>query len=101
MNRVRKIITGLTGCAINLSEGFPAKLQKRAAEGASAFCEELRKEIVKQDIVYWDDTVIMINKARACLRYYGTENLALYTKKFTGSSAPYFIYIISLILQHH
>ena len=87
MNGVRKIISGLTKRAINLSEGFPAKLQKRAAEGASAFCEELRKEILKQDIVYRDDTVIMINKSRACLRYYGTEALALYKARLHKDKA--------------
>jgi hypothetical protein len=78
MNKVRKIIGGFTGNEINLSEGYLAKLQKRAAAGAEKFCDELRKELLKQSIVYWDDTVIMVNTNRACLRYYGTELLALY-----------------------
>ncbi len=68
MNKTRKIITGFTGNEINLSEGYLAKLQKRAAQGAESFCDELRAEILKQKLVYWDDTVIMINKMRAYLR---------------------------------
>jgi hypothetical protein len=78
MNKTRKIISGCTGNEITVSEGYLAKLQQRAAGGATAFCEELRNELLKQRIVYWDDTVIMVNTHRACLRYYGTERLALY-----------------------
>ncbi len=41
--------------------------------------EEMRKEIIKQAILHWDDTVIMIDTNRSCLRFYGTERLAMYT----------------------
>jgi hypothetical protein len=78
MNKTRKIISGFTGNQINVSEGYLAKLQQRAAGGAAAFCDELRNELLKQEIVYWDDTVIMVSTNRACLRDYGTEKLALY-----------------------
>jgi hypothetical protein len=78
LNKVRKIIHGFTGGGINLSEGYLCKLQKKASKAANDFCEEIRGEILKQRLVYWDDTVIMINTKRACLRYYGTERLALY-----------------------
>ncbi|GHU45222.1 hypothetical protein FACS1894190_17310 [Spirochaetia bacterium] len=78
INKTRKIITGFTGNEINLSEGYLAKLQKRAAGGTEKFCSELRGELLNQKLLFWDDTVIMVNKARACLRYYGTEQLALY-----------------------
>jgi rRNA maturation protein Nop10 len=78
INKVRKIIKGFTRGKINVSEGYLAKLQERASSGVTAFAEELRKERLKQSILYWDDSVIMINTARACLRFYGTERLALY-----------------------
>jgi hypothetical protein len=55
MNKVRKIISGFTDNEIKLSEGYLAKLQKRAAAGTKKFCDELRNEILKQSIVYWDD----------------------------------------------
>jgi hypothetical protein len=78
MNKAAAMIRGFTGDEINPSEGYLCKLQRRAAEGAQGFCDDLRGEILKQNIVYWDDTVIPINTRRACLRYYGTETLALY-----------------------
>lgn len=78
LNKIRKMIYGFTESEIQLSEGYLCKLQERASRKAWDFCEEIRKEILKQDVVSWDDTVIMINTNRACLRFYGTEKLALY-----------------------
>lgn len=78
MNKVVGMICGFTDGEISPSEGYLCKLQQRAAKTAQGFCDELKGEILKQDLVYWDDTVIPINTRRACLRYYGTENLALY-----------------------
>lgn len=40
---------------------------------------DLKKEIIQQKNLYWDDTVITINKKMACFRFYGNEKLALYT----------------------
>ena len=40
--------------------------------------EEIHKEVIKQEMIYWDDTVIMINTKRSCLRFYGTEKIAMY-----------------------
>lgn len=78
LNKVRKMTYGFTEGEIQLSEGYLCKLQQRASQNAWDFCEDIRKEILKQDVVSWDDTVIMINTQRACLRFYGTEKLALY-----------------------
>lgn len=78
LNKVRKMTYGFSEGEIQLSEGYLCKLQQRASRNAWDFCEDLRKEVLKQDIVCWDDTVIMINTQRACLRFYGTEKLALY-----------------------
>lgn len=78
LNKVRKMTYGFTDGEIQLSEGYLCKLQQRASRSAWNFCEEIRTEILKQPVVSWDDTVIMINTQRACLRFYGTEKLALY-----------------------
>ena len=78
MNKVRKIICGLTMNDIDLSEGYIAKLQKRAALKLENFITDLKFYITHLNLVYWDDTVIMINKNRACMRFYGNEDVALY-----------------------
>ncbi len=79
MNKAQKITYGMTNGQIDLSEGYIAKLQKRASNQLNEFMNEIKKEIIKQSLLHWDDTVIMINTKRACLRFYGTEKLALYT----------------------
>lgn len=79
MSRTREIISGLTQNEMSLSEGYIAKLQKRMANQLEGFIKELKKEMLSLSVVHWDDTVIMINKKRACLRFYGNEKTALYT----------------------
>ena len=79
INKAQKITKGLTNGEIDLSEGYIAKLQKRASDKLSNFMEEMKAEIIKQPLLHWDDTVIMINTKRSCLRFYGTEKLAMYT----------------------
>ena len=84
INKAKSITYGLTDGKIELSEGYIAKLQKSASKELKKFKEELRKEIIKQKLIHWDDTVIRINTKRGCLRFYGTEKLGLYyahTKK--------------------
>ena len=54
------------------------KLQRRASSALDPFMADLRILLVTRSLVYWDDTVIMINKARGCLRFYGDEGIALY-----------------------
>ena len=78
MNKVRKIICGLTMNEIDLSEGYIAKLQKRAALKLEQFMVDLKFYITHLNLLYWDDTVIMINKNRSCMRFYGNEDTALY-----------------------
>ena len=79
INKAQKITKGLTNGEIDLSEGYIAKLQKRASEKLSNFMEEMKIEIIKQPLLHWDDTVIMVDTKRSCLRFYGTEKLAMYT----------------------
>lgn len=79
INKAQKITKGLTDGEIDLSEGYIAKLQKRASDKLSNFMKEMKTEIIKQPLLHWDDTVIMIDTKRSCLRFYGTEKLAMYT----------------------
>lgn len=79
MNKIRHIIRGFSHNEIDMSEGYIAKLQKKASKKLETFKKELYIKILKQPILYWDDTVIMINTKRACLRFYGNEKIAYYT----------------------
>lgn len=77
-NKQRRILSGLSIDEINPSEGYLAKLQKVSSKKLEAFIEELRCHILKSKIVYWDDTVISINKKQSCMRYYGNEEVSLF-----------------------
>jgi hypothetical protein len=79
INKAKKITYGMTDGEIDLSEGYIAKLQKRASEKLQNFMKEIKVEIIKQKLLHWDDTVIMIDTKRSCLRFYGTDKLAMYT----------------------
>ena len=79
INKVRTFLSGMTGGQIEPCEGYIAKLQQRAASALDAFMENLRLMLITRKLVYWDETVIMINKQRACLRFYGDESIAYYT----------------------
>ena len=78
INKAQKITKGMTNGEIDLSEGYIAKLQRKAAKNLETFMREIKTEIIKQPLLYWDDTVIMVDKNRSCLRFYGTEKLAMY-----------------------
>ena len=77
-HRTKELISGFTGGEMNMSEGYISKLQKRCYEKLDKFDNELHKEILKQKVINWDDTVITINGKQSCLRFYGTEKLAYY-----------------------
>lgn len=79
MNKIRRIIRGLSHEEIDMSEGYIAKLQKKASNKLEQFKNDLYNEILKQNTLFWDDTVIMIDTKRACLRFYGNEKIAYYT----------------------
>lgn len=78
VNKVRRMIYGLSEGYINPSEGYIVKQQKTAAKALSEFTERLRERIIQCDLLHWDDTVIMVHQKRACLRVYCTDRLALY-----------------------
>lgn len=79
MNKIRHIIQGFSHGEIDMSEGYIAKLQKKAAQKLETFKTDLYRQILKEKLLYWDDTVIMINAKRGCLRFYGNEKIAYYT----------------------
>lgn len=79
MNKIRHIIRGFSHGEIDMSEGYIAKLQKKASNKLETFKTDLYMKILKLKLLYWDDTVIMIATKRACLRFYGDEKIAYYT----------------------
>lgn len=78
-NRTRSLIKEFSGNEIDLSEGFLVKLQKKCADGLDIFINDLKRKIINEKVISWDDTVIMVNQKQSCLRFYGTPKLALYT----------------------
>lgn len=78
INKVPLLIDGLTGGEVHPSEGYIAKLQPRAAKGLKKFREDLLRVLITRPILYWDDTVVMADKSRICLRFYGDETVAYY-----------------------
>lgn len=78
ITRVKRIIKGLTEGEMDLSEGYIAKVQKQASKQLEEFNNKLKIKLLKSPLLYWDDTVIFVDKKRACLRFYGDEKLAFY-----------------------
>lgn len=79
INKTRRIISGLTSNEIVLSEGYIAKLQKRASNMLEDFIKNLKEYIINLNVVHWDDTVIYVNSKKACLRGYCDKDIILYT----------------------
>lgn len=78
-NRTRKIIRGMTDKEIDPSEGFITKLQRQASDKLSNFIFDVKEQILKSKLNYWDDTVIKIGeKDKACLRVYTNGLFVLY-----------------------
>lgn len=79
VNRTRKLLTGFFSGSVHPCEGFIISMQKKASRYLKTFSANLKKLLISCELLYWDDTVIFINKKRGCMRFYGTENLALFT----------------------
>lgn len=77
-NKTVKLIDGMTNGGISMSEGYVAKLQKRASNGLLDFVEEVKKHIINSPVFGWDDGVISIDKKEAILRTYCTDKVALF-----------------------
>ena len=78
INKIPLFIKGFTGDEVSPCEGYVAKVQIRAAANLLPFREALSRYLISRDLIYWDDTVIMIMTERGCLRYYGDETIAVY-----------------------
>lgn len=76
--RTRELISGFTGGEMNMSEGFIAKLQKKCYKKLEYFDKKLYEKIISLSVINWDDTEISIDGKRACLRFYGSNELAYY-----------------------
>ncbi len=77
-SRTQRIIEGLCEGALNPCEAYICKLQKRAAYALKSFVEEARLFCISSKLIHWDDTVIFINTKRACMRFYGNADVALF-----------------------
>lgn len=78
MNKAGAFISGISEGTAAPCDGYIAGLQKKAAAALNRFREDLRNLLIERPILYWDDTVIMIDKKRGCLRFYGDEKIAWY-----------------------
>lgn len=79
ISRAQEIVTGILHKKLTPSEGFVGKVQKKASRLLDGFLKEVKEFCLVQRILYWDDTVIFVNTARACFRFYGNEKVAYYT----------------------
>ena len=79
MNRTSEIMSDITDNEINLSHGYIIKVIKRLASGLKYFYNDWGGEVIHQPVVHWDDAVISIGGNNSALRFYGNENLALFT----------------------
>ena len=78
-NRVKKLIGGFFSGQLDPCEAFIIGMQKKAAKKLDVFATDVKKALTSELVLYWDDTVIFINKDRSCMRFYGTDKLALFT----------------------
>ena len=78
LNKIRRILNGLSMEEIDPCEGYLVKLQKNASKRLNSFIEELHKACREAKLLYWDDTVISIDKKQSCMRYYGNDSVCLF-----------------------
>ena len=79
VNRIKKLIRGFSSGELDPSEAYIIGLQKKAARKLDLFAADVKRALAAEIVLYWDDTVVFINKMRSCMRFYGTEKLALFT----------------------
>lgn len=54
------------------------KFSHERSGGLKQFREDLFRFLIIRPIFYWDNTVVMADKFRICLRFYGDETAACY-----------------------
>lgn len=78
INKVPVHLSGITDGDVVPSEGYIAKLMPRAAKRLGTFMQDLFRLLIIRTLVFWDDTVVMADSRRICLRFYGDEKIAYY-----------------------
>ena len=78
INKVPRFLEGISNGKIKPCEGYISKVQKRAAKHLTGFHNDLRRKLLTQDLIYWDDTVVFADTKRICLRFYGDERIAFF-----------------------
>ncbi|MCQ2053580.1 MAG: transposase, partial [archaeon] len=78
INKVPRFLEGVSNGEIKPCEGYVAKVQARAAKHLTEFHDDLRRRMLRQGLLYWDDTVVFADTKRICLRFYGDERIAFY-----------------------
>lgn len=79
VNRIKKLLRGFFSGQLDPCGAFIIGMQKKAAKKLKNFAAEVKRMLAMESILYWDDTVIFIGRSRSCMRFYGTEMLALFT----------------------
>ena len=79
VNKARMLVSGMTDGLMRPSECFICKLYKRASGNLQAFMSNLKRVLIARALLYRDDTVVMIQTKRACMRFYGDETISYYT----------------------
>ena len=78
LNKIRRILNGLSMEEIDPCEGYLVKLQKNGSKNLTNFIEELHQACITSKLLNWDDTVISIDKKQSCMRYYGNDFICLF-----------------------
>ena len=78
IKRAQEIVAGILHKKLIPSAGYIGKVQKKASALLGDFLKEVKEFCLKQRVLYWDDTVIFMNTARACFRFYGNEKVSYY-----------------------
>lgn len=79
INKVPLFLSAVTNGQVCPSEGYIAKLPKKASKKLASFKRDLRLLILTRRVLFWDDTVITILAKQAYLRFYGDERISYYT----------------------
>lgn len=79
INKIPLFLSAVTNGQVCPSEGYIAKLPKKASKKLASFKRDLRLLILTRRVLYWDDTVISILAKQAYLRFYGDEQISYYT----------------------
>lgn len=78
MQKTADLISGITDDRIHFVASFVAGQDRKYAHVLRLFMDDLRILLLLQKLVHWDDTVIMVDTQRACMRFYGNDGISYY-----------------------